>query len=101
MDPFDFLEKFDKDVAETQSSSGRNIMVMVEDTAIMVYAGLNSFLDSRDEANISFDKVKKWCNGLSNDMTVEIFKTAFGTISEPGKLEPLPEQANGQGKVSA
>lgn len=104
MDPFEWLKKFDEHVNDVQAGEGKGVMVFMEDTAVMVYAGLNSFLDSKDQANVPFEKVKKWCNGLSNEMTVEIFKTAFGTISaaspdKPGELQP--NQENGEQKVTA
>lgn len=94
VDPFEWLEKFDK------AREGNAISVLIEDTAVMIYAGLNSHLDSLDKDNIPFDKVKKWCNGLSTETVTEIFKTAFGTISadQPGELEP--SQNNGQSGVN-
>ena len=102
MDPFDWLAKFDKDVAESQADSGRNILVLTGGTAVLVYAGLNSFLDSKGLANEKFDAVKKWCNGLTIENTVAIFQCAFGTVTQPDKPGELqPNQENGQGKVNA
>ena len=95
MDPFEWLEKFDK----AREESATNIMVLIDDTAIMVYAGLNSHLDETDQLNIPLDKVRKWCNGLRTDQVSEIFKTAFGQTEDmPGESAPI--QANGE-KVSA
>ena len=97
MDPFEWLERFDKQRAE----SGDNIAVLIEDTAVMIYAGLNSHLDSMDLPNVPFDKVKKWCNGVSTEMITDIFRTAFGTITED-KVKMEPSQSNGQSEqVSA
>lgn len=98
MDPFDWLEKFDKDMETGRTEGGRNVLVLTEDTAVMVYAGLNSFLDSKNQPNVKFETVKKWCNGLSIENTVDIFRTAFGTSAkakEPGELAPNQDQNNG------
>lgn len=95
IDPFEWLERFDKNREDGK------LTAFLEDTAVVVYAGLNSHLDSTDQPNVAFNKVKKWCNGLTNEMTTAIYKAAFGTIEtkEPGELQP--NQGNGEAKVSA
>lgn len=96
-EPFEFLKDFDK---KREESANGTITVLVEDIAVLVYAGLNSYLDSRDEPNIPIDKVKKWCNALTIKSCTDICTYAFGSIgeeeSEPG--EP-PTQAVNNGKV--
>lgn len=94
LDPFEWLEKFDKAREESGSLS-----VLLEDTCVMVYAGLNSHLDSLDDPNIPLEKVKKWCNGLSVETVTEIFKTAFGTITSDKAGELKPSQSNGQSEA--
>ena len=96
MDPFEWLQKFDK---AREELSG-NMIVLIEDTAIMIYAGLNSYLDSTDKTNEPMEKVKKWVNGVPTEQVAEIFKTAFGTITSDMPGESAPIQANGE-NVSA
>jgi hypothetical protein len=96
MDPFEWLERFDKQREE----GGNNVSVLIEDTVVMIYAGLNSHLDSQDKENVPIDKVKKWCNGLPTETITDIFRCAFGTITDDSvKIEP--SQSNGQSEINA
>lgn len=99
-EPFDWLKEFDEMRAK---SATENIVVLTDDVSVIVYAGLNSFLDSKDLPNIPLEKVRKWCNGVKAEDFGNILASAFGTIQsdEPGELIPQPEQSNGQAKVTA
>lgn len=91
-DPFDWLDSL------TKKTDGSSLTVMVEDTAAVVYAGINCQLDSTDQANIPIDRVKKWCRALPITDVQEIFKTLFSTFSsiQPGELAAQPGQGNGK-----
>lgn len=98
-EPFDWLQEFDKKRAEAE---GGNITVLIEDVAILIYAGINSHLDSLDQPNVPLEKVKKWCNGVTIETATSILQTAFGTLEtgEPGELTAQPG-LNGEAKVNA
>lgn len=92
-DPFDWLDGL------TKQAEGASLTVMVEDTATLVFAGINCQLDAEDKPNIELTKVKKWTRALPVDTVTEIFKTLFATFAtdEPGEAKaPLPGQENGQ-----
>jgi len=99
-DPYEWLSSFDK---LRDKSASDQITVMTEDVAVLIYAGLNSQLDSMDEVNIPIEKVKKWCNALSPEVVGSVMAFAFGAfqVDAPGEvLTPTPAQSNGSGKVS-
>lgn len=95
-EPFDWLQEFDE---KRKAAEEGRVSVMIEDIAILIYAGLNSYLDNVDEENIEFKKVKKWCNGLTFEVATNVCLSAFGGLAteEPG--EPLTQAANGELKV--
>lgn len=99
-EPFEWLQEFDK---KRQQAEGGNITVLIEDIAVLIYAGINSHLDSLDQQNVPLEKVKKWCNGVTVETATSILLTAFGTIQtdEPGELTAQPGQQNGEVKVNA
>ncbi len=94
-DPFDWLLSFDK---KREESTSDLITVIVDDVVVLVYAGINCYLDSLDQDNIPFEKVRKWCNAISPETSAEVFKVAFGTMSsdKPGELTPQAAQENGK-----
>ena len=87
LEPFEFLNKF-RESSETAQANG-TITILSKDAAIIVYAGLNSYLDSLDQPNIPLDKVIKWCNAIGADELGAINKIAFDALSseEPGEAK--------------
>ena len=72
------------------------LTVYLEDTAAVVYAGVNTYQDSKGSPNIELKAVKKWCNAMTSGETTEVFKTAissFTTDEKPGEEIPNQEQA--------
>lgn len=97
-DPFDWLDGL------TKQAEGASLTVMVEDTATLVFAGLNCYADQQDQDNTPIDKVKKWTRALPVDTVQEIFKTLFATFAteEPGEVKALESgQQNGQKEETA
>lgn len=88
-EPFDWLNEISK------SGEENNVTMFSEDAAVIIYAGLNSYLDSKDEANVPFEKVKKWCNALTADQMAPIIKTSFEAISVPGEAKSQDEAKPG------
>ncbi len=85
-DPLEWFNKLSGDA---------NVITRIEDVALVVYAGLNTYLDEADKDNIPFEKVKKWCNALSVEEMSEVVSFAFesfvvkqGTESEGKKEAP-------------
>lgn len=98
-DPFDFMDNaIQKD---SQDKEGTQVLVLFDNIPVMVYAGLNCYLDSKDEANVPFDKVKKWCRALNQETIIEIYKESYSALLTNVKTEAPPETANGQEKVNA
>ena len=76
--------------------SQEGLTVYLEDTAAVVYAGVNTYQDSKGSPNIELKAVKKWCNAMTSEETTEVFKTAissFTTDEKPGEETPNQEQA--------
>lgn len=94
IDPFEWLERFDK---LRDGDDKELIRVVTEDVVILAYAGINSFLDSTDQPNIPIEKVAKWCNGISIEEASLIVRNAFGSIASdtPGELKARTETING------
>jgi len=90
-DAFEWLSEFDK---KRDESTNGMIKIITKDIVPIVYAGLNSQLDSLDLPNESLDKVKKWCNAITPEVAADIFKTAFGTKEQQGELMLQAEQKN-------
>lgn len=86
-EPFEWLEAFDK--LRGESISG-NVSLLIDDLCVFIYAGINSSLDSKDAENVSFEQVKKWCNGITIDQATEVLRVAFGTIQSDAPGEPSP-----------
>jgi hypothetical protein len=99
-DPFEFMDKniLNK---EEEENTGQNVLVLFDDLPVIVYAGLNCYLDSRNEKNESFTDVSKWCRALGEEIVIEIYKESYTALLTTVKKEALPEVANGQEKVSA
>jgi len=98
-DPFVFMDK--NIIKNEEDESGQNVLVLFDDLPVLVHAGLNCYLDSKNEPGVSFGEVKKWCRALDQDMVIEIYRESYTALLTTKKTEPLPEVANGQGKVSA
>ena len=99
-DPYEWLSTFDK---LREGSASDQIKVMTQDIAVLIYAGLNSQLDSLDGENVPLGKVQKWCNALSPESVGSVMAFAFGAfqVDNTGEAKTLaPGQENGQSKVS-
>lgn len=87
-DPFEFLKKFEvKD---------RVLMTIVEDAAVILFAGLNTACDVEDKENIPFDKVKKWTNTLKADELTPVIESFFTGITAGVKKEETPGELQAQ-----
>lgn len=95
-EPFEWIRKFDVLITKVASKEKINYSDY-KDLVILVYAGLNTHLDTVDKPNIDLDKVKKWSNGLDESQLGTVFATAISALSR-GEAE-APHK-NGAEKVS-
>lgn len=87
-DPLEWLKEIDEKIEKKEDKNF--LMLLLDDVVVLTYAGLNTSLDEKDEANVPIEKVKKWCNGLSISDISLVVRTALYTEAleaEPGEAE--------------
>lgn len=74
-EPFDWLTGFD--TRRSKNEDGSYLLLFLEDISTLVYAGLNCKIDAEDKENVPYEKVVKWCNGLSTEVITQLVTAAF------------------------
>lgn len=73
IDPLEWFEKITK--------GDKKIVAGINDAAICAFAGINTHLDLIDQEPVSFERVRRWVNGLKSEDVSTIVKAAFDAFA--------------------
>lgn len=68
-------------IMDLPKRDGKTEIDSIDEVAVIVYAGVNAFMDDKDKDNVGYEKVRKWVNGLDTETMTSICNDAFNALA--------------------